>query len=72
MRELVADVRYALRVMSRMPSFAVAAIGVMALGIGAATASFRSVNAVLLRPPADRCAGTAGAAVHEDAGRKGL
>ena len=31
MRSLIADVRYALRVMSRTPSFAVAVIGVMAL-----------------------------------------
>ena len=50
MRRLTADVRYALRVMSRTPSFAVAVIGVMALGIGANTAIFSIVNAVLLRP----------------------
>jgi putative ABC transport system permease protein len=50
MRRLIADVRYALRVMSRTPSFAVAVIGVMALGIGASTAIFGIVNAVLLRP----------------------
>jgi len=50
MRSLIADVRYALRVMSRTPSFAVAVIGVMALSIGANTAIFSIVNAVLLRP----------------------
>jgi putative ABC transport system permease protein len=50
MRRLIADVRYALRVMSRTPWFAVAVIGVMALGIGANTAIFGIVNAVLLRP----------------------
>jgi putative ABC transport system permease protein len=50
MRSFIADVRYALRVMSRTPSFAVVVIGVMALSIGASTAIFSIVNAVLLRP----------------------
>jgi putative ABC transport system permease protein len=50
MRLLIADVRYALRVMSRTPWFAVAVIGVLALGIGASTAIFGLVNTVLLRP----------------------
>ena len=38
MRRLIADVRYALRVMSRTPSFAVAVVSVLALGIGANSA----------------------------------
>lgn len=46
----VADVRFAVRALRRAPSFAVAAILTMALGIGASTAIFSVVDAVLLRP----------------------
>ncbi len=50
MRRLIADVRYAVRVMSRTPLFAIAVVSMLALGIGASTTIFSIVNTVLLRP----------------------
>jgi predicted permease len=50
MRTFLADLRYGVRALVRVPSFAIAVIAVLALGIGANTAIFSIVNAVLLRP----------------------
>lgn len=50
LEDFVRDVRLALRSFARSPGFTLAAVLVLAIGIGATTAIFSAVRAVVLRP----------------------
>jgi len=50
LRELMEELRYCLRRLGRTPGFAVAAVAVLALGVGAATTIYAFVDATLVKP----------------------
>ena len=66
LENLLQDVRYGARTLRRAPGFALTAITTVGLGIGACTAIFSLVNAVLIRSLPYGDAGAAGVFVYAE------
>jgi putative ABC transport system permease protein len=47
---MINDLKFTIRTLLRQPTFSLAAVATLAVGLGATTAIFSTVNAALLRP----------------------